>query len=85
MTDDEKEKEALQALADWRPRWAFFALVWVGVVALLATVLWSWLEGLGERERVLVFALMAVIPPALDYFFSLGIARLLGPRLQRRP
>lgn len=84
MTEDEKALSTEQSLAAWRRRWLLFALVWVVVVGLIASVLWPYLDTLRDHELVLVIALIAVIPPALDYFFSLAILRLLAPRVQRR-
>lgn len=85
MTDDEKHLSTEAALDAWRRRWLLFAMVWIVVVGLLAGVLWPYLVALRGLERVLVIALIAVIPPALDYFFSLAIVRLLAPRVHRHP
>lgn len=83
MHDEPQQHETERALAGWRLRWAFFAVVWVLLVVLLSTVLWPAFATLQPRELLLVIALVAVIPPALDYFFSLAIADVMARRWHR--
>lgn len=84
MTDDEQERKKEATLEGWRPRWAFFSLVWVLLVGLLASWLRPAFATLLPHELLLVTALVAVIPPALDYFFSLAIADVMERRVHKR-
>lgn len=83
MNQEEREHEKEQALENWRPRWAFFSVVWVLLVGLLASWLRPAFAALLPHELVLVTALVAIIPPALDYFFSLAIADVMEKRVHR--
>lgn len=84
MTEDEQEQRKEQTLESWRPRWAFFSVVWGLLVLALAIWLRPAFTGLGPFELVLVTALVVVIPPALDYFFSLAIAGVMERRVRKR-
>lgn len=84
MTEDEQEHRKEEALESWRPRWAFFSLVWALLVLSLAIWLQPAFTALDPLELALVTALVVVIPPALDYFFSLAIADVMERRVRRR-
>lgn len=84
MTEDEQEHRKEEALESWRPRWAFFSVVWALLVLLLVAWLRPAFATLDTFELVLVTALVVVIPPALDYFFSLAIADLMERRVRKR-
>lgn len=85
MLQDDKnhDDEADATLGSWRARWAFFAVVWAVLVVMLALLLWPRFQRAPLREFLLVFGSVAVAPPALDYFFSWGIAGMLGRRTRR--
>lgn len=85
MTEEEElENKKEQALENWRPRWAFFSIVWVLLVGLLASWLRPAFASLLPHELLLVAALVALIPPALDYVFSLAIADVMERRVHKR-
>lgn len=78
-----REQEAEAAVAGWRTRWAFFSLVWMLLVLLLAILLWPRFQGAPLSQVLVAFGAVAVTPPLLDYFLSRAIAGVLERRVHR--